>query len=363
MLDNLLTADANVASLVATMLMVALVVGSVLVIALFALVLGVAGALFVIVILLYFIVDQFTEIFRRHGPSRNENVMVPNNPCRTQLVHYAEKQVKVRQRICIAEYPRKGLDYAPFEDGEIYTGKVKPLKRMSRVLCSKLNTPEHQSSAAARLAAAHAQHMANIIGISRIYGFSDSKKEKAQFIFKEEATCNLEARLPSTRSFPWETRLQMARDVATTMAQAHAQGLTHGNLCGTTILVFNDHAKIDDFGIDPKPGIKDLRAHDVEQFGRVFWRVVYRKPIPYSPADMVLPPPEGCPEVLHRAVMACVSPEKPDFTTVCRILGAATLRSAPPAQVGPYQTAPPQPMNPYGSPYSGQPGPNSQCRV
>ncbi|KAG9397218.1 Protein tyrosine kinase [Carpediemonas membranifera] len=307
-------------------------------IAVFAVFIAIAAfALFVGLIIFQFV--------RGGGPGKNENVMVPPNPTNAPLVRLSRDQARVTQRT-----RRHGdhIQFVPFEDNEWYQGRVSAVGKSARVFCNKVNKAEHADKI---LETVRAQHAANIIGICRVYGFM--RDNQHQFIFKETPTRALQTVLQiKLFKFPWETRLQMTRDVATTMAQAHAQGLTHGNLCDTTILVFNDHAKIDDFGLNPEPGIQDYYAHDIEQFGRIFWRVMHRRSLPYDPADLMIPPPEGCPPELYTAVMACIGNpnERPNFEGVCKLLGCPTRHPDPLATAGgapfmqpPAGTMPPAP--------------------
>ncbi|KAG9392345.1 hypothetical protein J8273_5335 [Carpediemonas membranifera] len=270
-------------------------------------------------LLLLIIKESFIDIV-----PKDEAVMVPPNPDGKPLVRLTDDQVHVERRIDVSGY-NNNIVVVPFNHNEVYYGRVTVLKKRARVLAHMIDSEDHLRGADAALAAAEAQHAANITGVCRLYGYMRNKQ--FQFIFRERPTRELEFHLTNSHAkWAWETRLQMARDVATTMAQAHAQGLTHGNLCGTTILVFNDHAKIDYFGTDNPGDIEDLAAYDLNMFGRLLWRIVHRRPTPYDSVDMQIPAPNGCPAELAAAVAACVSPaEKPaSFAAICDILGKCT---------------------------------------
>ncbi|KAG9393305.1 hypothetical protein J8273_3439 [Carpediemonas membranifera] len=278
-----------------------------------ALLLTIGGATFIILALI-------RPFYGYHGPIINDaDVMVEPNPGRKPLPQLTHDTVRITPRQTAQGRHIRNLS---FEDNKVYQGWVGG-DRPSRIICHKTESKEQKENADRVLAATRAQHAANIVGACRIYGFL--RDNQHQFFFKEMPTRCLEVMI-STRVliFLWQTRLQMARDVATTMAQAHAQGLTHGNLSGFTVQQFNEHAKVDGFGLDSASNIEDPVTHDIEMFGRLFWRVIHRRPLPPSRADLDIPAPVGCPVELAAAVRACVRRvnERPaDFNAVCKLLG------------------------------------------
>ncbi|KAG9397301.1 Protein tyrosine kinase [Carpediemonas membranifera] len=280
----------------------------------------------IVIAIASYIVYRLTSKVRR---PTEDDPLLPPNPAKTPLTIFEERgQAKAFPRngwVATMDGPK--LRPLPFEDSAVYHGKVYTVRRPARVWCNLMETPEHAQNAERAYMATRAQHDANIIGICRVYGVL--RTQGRQLIFKEKPTRTLEHAIQNKgMKISWNTRLAWAQDVATTLAQAHAQHLPHGNICGKTVLQFGDHAKVDDFGLTVVPGATNLYEFDVDQYGRLFWCLMHRRTPPDSTGEWLASPPK-CPVALHTAVMACVSQNKPDFAGVCKILGCAPLRSAP----------------------------------
>ncbi|KAG9394402.1 Protein tyrosine kinase [Carpediemonas membranifera] len=276
----------------------------------------------------------FLLVIMAMSSSPEEADMVPPNPKGTPLVCLSDDQFHVTKRKELVRQDNTSVT-KPFEHNEVYAGRVLPLDVKVRALAHMVDTSDYVQAADDALEAAKRQHEANITGVCRLYGYS--RGPKLQFIFREHSFQTMESLLKGRLKFHWETRLTMARDLAHTMAAAHAKGLVHGAINASNVFVFRRHAKIDNFGLNKATDVDDLVAYDIEMFGRLLWRLVHRRPTPYDPANMRGPAPDGCPAELAAALVLCTGVhEKPEsFDSICDILGEPQPEPQPASMVTP----------------------------